>query len=261
MADTQNTYSGSYSTQNKHPLTGGLLDAAIADWEAIATKFGTDAIKDSSTRARYMAHIKEISNQVRQEVDSGNMTVQDGAVYCNQLRDKLFIEYRKYTSAVGVAQAEQLKLSSRGFDYYLNKYAQKEFQKNFTDLTEQERGKIYYEVIKSAGRGNDSVNAKIKTLRVRGSVFLLVTAILATGEVIGAKDKVKELARQGSIIAGGMIGGGLAGFGVSFVCGPAEPLCAVALVYIGSNVGGIAGEVANDAYQDELDEFMRWMKK
>jgi len=96
---------------------------------------------------------------------------------------------------------------------------------------------------------------------VRGSVFLVVTAILVTGEVIGAKNKVKELARQGSIIAGGMIGGGIAGFGVSFVCGPAEPLCALALVYIGSNVGGIAGEVANDAYQEELDEFMRWVKK
>jgi len=238
-----------------------LLDAAISNWEAIATKFGTDAIKDSSTRARYMAHIKEISNQVRQEVDSGNMTVQDGAAYCNQLRDKLFIEYRKYTSAVGVAQAAQLKLNARGFDYYLDRYAQRDFQKDFTDLTEQERGTIYYEVIKSAGRGNETVNAKIKTLRVRGSVFLVVTAILVTGEVIGAKNKVKELARQGSIIAGGMIGGGIAGFGVSFMCGPAEPLCALALVYIGSNVGGIAGEVANDAYQEELDEFMRWMKK
>lgn len=261
MADTQNSYNGSYNTQNKHPLAGGFLEAAIGDWEAIATKFATDAIKDSSTRARYMAHIKEISNQVRQEVDSGNMTVQDGAVYCNQLRDKLFIEYRKYTSAVGVAQAQKLKLNARGFDYYLNKYAQKEFQKNFTDLTDQERGKIYYEVIKSAGRGNDSVNTKIRKLRVRGNVFLLITAILATGEVIGAKDKVKELARQGSIIAGGMLGGGIAGFGVSFVCGPAEPLCAVALVYIGSNLGGMAGQVANDAYQAELDEFMRWMKK
>jgi len=261
MADIQNTYNGSYNTQSKHSLGSGLLEAAISDWEAIATKFGTDAIKDSSTRARYTSHIEEISKQVRQEVDSGRMMLKEGAEYCNQLRDKLFIEYRKYTSAVGVAHAERLKLSSRGFDYYLNKYARKEFQKNFTDLTQQERGKIYYEVIKAAGRGNDIVNTKIKTLRVRGNVFLLVTAILATGEIVDAKNKVKEAARQGSIIAGGMLGGGFAGFGVSFVCGPAEPLCAVALVLIGSNLGGMAGRVVSDVYQEELDEFMRWMKK
>ncbi|WCM23467.1 hypothetical protein NDK50_21590 [Paraburkholderia bryophila] len=261
MADAQTTFNGSFDTQKKHRLPSALLDVAISDWEAIATKFGLDAIKDSATRAKYMAHIAEISNEVRQQVDSGNMSIKDGAVYCNQLRDKLFIEYRKYTSSIGVAQAEAIKLNARGFDYYLNKYSQIEFKRNFVDLTEQERGKIYYEVIKSAGRGNDTVNTNIRKLRVRGRVFLLVTAILAVGEIVGAKNKIKEVARQGSIIAGGMIGGGLAGFGVSFVCGPAEPLCAVALVYIGSHAGGTVGQLANDAYQDELVEFMRWMKR
>nr|WKF56003.1 hypothetical protein HUO10_000447 [Paraburkholderia busanensis] len=189
------------------------------------------------------------------------MSVKDGAIFCNQLRDKLFIEYRKYTSAVGVARAEVVKLDARGFDYYLNKYSQIQFRKNFTELTTAERGAVYYEVVKSSGRGNDTVNSDIRKLRVRGNVFLLVTAILATGEIIGAKNKIKEMARQGSIVAGGMVGGGIAGFGVSFVCGPAEPLCAVALVYIGSNAGGMIGQLTNDAYQDELDEFMQWMKK
>jgi hypothetical protein len=64
-------------------------------------------------RRQYTAHIKEISDQVRQEVTSGNMTVKEGAEYCSQLRDKLFVEYRKYTSAVGVASAEKLKLQAR----------------------------------------------------------------------------------------------------------------------------------------------------
>jgi len=45
---------------------------------------------------------------------------------------------------------------------------------------------------------------------------------------------------------------------VSFVCGPAEPACAVALVYIGSNLGGMAGEAANDIYQEELVVFTHW---
>jgi hypothetical protein len=53
--------------------------------------------------------------------------VKEGAEYCNRMRDQLFVEYRKYTSSIGVAEAERLKLTSRGFDYYLDKYAQKQF--------------------------------------------------------------------------------------------------------------------------------------
>lgn len=73
------------------------------------------------------------------------------------------------------------------------------------------------------------------------------------------KMKVKEATRQGSIIAGGMIRGSLAGLAVSFVCGPAEPACAIAPVLIGSNLGGITAEAGNDLYQEELPVFMHWM--
>lgn len=208
-----------------------------------------------------MAHVEEISKTVRSEVDAGRLSVKEGAEYCSQMRDKLFIEYRKYTSTVGVAAAEKLKLNARGFDYYLNKYAESQFGKPFSDLSDQQRGKIYYSVIESAGRPNAKVNVKIRKLQVIGKVMIIVTALLATERIIDARDKVKEAARQGSIIAGGLLGGGIVGFGVSFICGPAEPACAAALVFIGSNLGGMAAQVANDAYQDELEEFNRWMAK
>jgi len=32
-------------------------------------------------------------------------------------------------------------------------------------------------------------------------------------------------------------------------------------VYIGSSLGGMAGETLNDVYQDELDEFNTWMAR
>ena len=141
----------------------------------------------------------------------------------------------------------------------MNKYAQAKYQKPFSELSQQERGRVYYSVIESAGRPNAKVNAKVRKLEVRGKVLLLVTALLATERIIHARDRVKEAARQGSIIAGGMLGGGLAGFGVSFLCGPGEPVCAALLVFLGSNLGGMAGEQVNDIYQDELDEFNRWL--
>lgn len=70
MADLQSRpiFEGFYDTQMKHPLRDGIVDGAIADYVAIATKFGTDAIKDGKTRARYMQHIKELTKFVRKSI-------------------------------------------------------------------------------------------------------------------------------------------------------------------------------------------------
>lgn len=251
--------SGSFSTKQSHDIKAGILEAAIAEYEAIATTFAANVIGDDKVRQQYSKHIREISDQVRQEVARGSMTVKEGAEYSSQLRDKLFVEYRKYTSAVGVAKAEAHKLKSKGFDYYLNKYAQEQFHRNFDALAAQERNAVYYAVLEKAGGANANVTAKVRRLQISAKVAVLFTALLAAGEIVVAQDKVKEAARQGSIIAGGMIGGTAAGLAVSFLCGPAEPICAAIVVLIGSGLGGMAGEAANDLYQEELAVFMHWM--
>jgi len=153
----------------------------------------------------------------------------------------------------------KIKLSAKGFDFYLNKYAQQQFGRDFFALSETERGSVYYAVIESAGRDNARVTATAARMQVLGKSLILFTAILAVGEIVHAKNKVREAARQGSIIAAGMIGGAAAGAAVSFICGPAEPICAVATVTIGSNLGGMAGQVMFDFYQDELDAFNELM--
>jgi hypothetical protein len=249
---------GSFETKKQHALNTAIVDAAISDYEAIATKFAASAIKDGRTRENYMNHIKRVSREVRDEVNAGKISVKEGAEFCNQLRDKLFIEYRKYTSAIGVARAEEIKLDSKGVDYYLNKYSKSQFGKAFADLNEAEKNKIYYAVLESSGRSNAAVSAEAARLRVLGKVGVLMTAALATYQVVRADRKIKEAARQGSIIAGGMLGGGIAGLGASVVCGPAAPVCVIALVALGSSLGGMAGDALNDAYQQELEEFARW---
>ncbi|WP_241021725.1 hypothetical protein [Burkholderia sp. Ac-20353] len=260
MAENQNKaiHEGSYATQETHHIRSDFLEKAIASFEAAATRFAYDVIKNEDTRKRYMAHIKEVSDEVRKEVDSGRISVKEGALFCNQTRDQLFVEYRKYTTATGVAEAERLKLKAKGFDYYLDRYAMRDFGKPFSDLAEVERNKVYYEVIKSAGRPNAGVNARIMKMRAYSTVLILLTAMLAANEVYRAEDKIKELARQGSIIAGGMVGGGVAGFYVSFLCGPAEPICAIATVTLGSTLGGMIGGTLDELYQMELEIFTRW---
>lgn len=43
---------------------------------------------------------------------------------------------------------------------------------------------------------------------------------------------------------------------MSFVCGPAEPVCAFLTVAIGANLGGMAGSMISDGWDDAL-QFLR----
>lgn len=91
-----------------------------------------------------------------------------------------------------------------------------------------------------------------------GKVGILVTAAFATYEILNAENKIKETARQGMIIGAGAAGGLLAGLGASLLCGPGAPICAIAVALAGSTLAGVAGSLAADALDDELEEFSMW---
>lgn len=249
---------GSFEVQQTHELPS-VLDVAIAEYEAAANTIAVNIISDHKVRQQYVRHIKELSDRVRQHVASGDMSVKEGAQYCSQLRDGLLVEYRKYTSSLGLAVAEKLKPAPRGIDYYLNKYAQAQFGKDFAALSAEEQSAVYYRVLNKAGEGNTQVTTKVRYLQAGARVMLVFTAMLATAEIIEADDKIREITNQGSIIAGGLIGGAIAGASTGWVCGPAAPACALVVGLIGSTLGAWGAKEANDLYQDELPVFMHWL--
>ncbi|WAJ38199.1 hypothetical protein OU800_02875 [Pseudomonas sp. GOM7] len=249
---------GQYQTQSEHSLPRSPLDEAIASMEAMATRFSLDAISDAKTRASYAANIKRISAQVRTEVASGKITSQAGVEFCYEMRNKIMAEHRKITSAVGLAKAEQYKKTPPTLPKLFEKYANEKFGKAYDTLTAEQRKLIHYEIIEASGRDNAKFTKGTQRLRVLGKVGIVVTAAFATYEILNADNKVKETARQGMIIGGGAAGGFLAGLGVSLICGPGAPVCAIALVLAGSAAGGIAGSLAADALDDELEEFSKW---
>lgn len=116
-------------------------------------------------------------------------------------------------------------------------------------------------MIESAGRGRASVTAATRRLRVIGKVGLLITAVLGTHAVATADNKPKEAIRQGAIVSGGLAGGWVAGLMVSTICGPGAPICAIAVVLIGSIGGGLAAESAADLFDEELEEFTQWQMR
>ncbi|WP_321800893.1 hypothetical protein [Caballeronia sp. J97] len=250
---------GEFRTGMEHGLNSGVIETAIQGWESSAINIALGIINDADVRVKYAAHIKSISKEVRNSVVAGTMTVKEGAEFCNMMRDKLVIEYRAYTSAFGVASTELIKAKARGLDFYLNKYAQNSFRKDFLQLSAGERKAVYFEVILAAGRDNATVTKGIKELRSKGTMMLLLTGTLIVGEIINAKDRIREMVRQGSIVAGGIVGG-TAGASLSFLCGPAEPACIGALMILGSDVGSKAGLKAYEVYSEEWQHFQEWMR-
>lgn len=248
---------GPYPVNQQHDLEG-ILQKAIDSFEAAASRFATDCIKDASTRQAYMANIKRISQEVKAEVDNGKITVKQGAEFCQQIRNKIMDETRTVTSAQGRAYAEALKQEGATLNKLLDYYAQKLFKRPFSVLSDAEKNKVYYTVIESAGRDRANITAATRRLRVIGKVGLLITAALGVHAVATADNKPKEAIRQGAIVGGGMAGGWLAGLMVSTICGPGAVICAVAVVLIGAVGGGLAAESAAGLFDEELEEFSRW---
>lgn len=235
-----------------------ILRSAREALESAGVYFGTQAISDAQTRTRYAEGIRRMSQMVQDEVNAGTMTAAEGAAFCQQMRNRIMEETRKATSPQGLPFAQAKKLDGRSLDWLLDRYSQKLFSKPFTSLSAAERDRAYWAVIEAAGHNNASVTAKVARLRTAGKVSILITAALAAHEVVTANDKATELARQGTIIQGGVLGGFIGGLAVSPVCGPAAPICAIAVLLIGSAAGSIATQMAFDAYEDELREFQAW---
>jgi hypothetical protein len=249
---------GIFPIKSNHALNQSPLDVAIAAMEGAATRFSIDAINDANVRTSYMSNIARVSRQAKLDVKAGKISSLEAVEYCYEMRNKIMAEHRKFTSVQGLAKAEQLKKTPPSQAQLFDKYAQKKFKLNYERLNQNQKGQIHYEIIESSGRNNATVSKGTQRMRVMGKVGILVTATIATYEILNADNKVKESARQGIIIGGGVAGGFLAGLGVSALCGPGAPICALAVILVGGAVGGAAGGFAADALDDELEEFSHW---
>lgn len=122
----------------------------------------------------------------------------------------------------------------------------------------QQKNSIHYEIIEASTRDNPKFTSSNKRLKVIGRVGVLITASLATYEIINAENKSKEAIKQSAQIGGGFAGGWLAGLPVALLCGPGAPVCAIALLLLNSTAGGLAGSVIADSLDAEIEEFTTW---
>ncbi|WP_415763962.1 hypothetical protein [Pseudomonas sp. CP4] len=253
-----NLVTGSYIVKSEHTLERSPLEMAVAGMEGAASRFATDAIKDERVRANYERNIRRMSQQIFADVKAGNISVEDATKFSNEMRNKIMFEHRKMTSAQGLAIAEKKKKNGRTYNEILNEKSQAQFKKNYDQLSKAQQKEVLYRALERSGSANAKFTAGTKIMSVMGKVGIVLTAVLATYQILNADDKAKETARQATILGGGAAGGFLAGLGISAICGPGAPACAIAVVLIGSIAGGIAGGVAADTFDAELEELAHW---
>ncbi|UST84081.1 hypothetical protein [Pseudomonas siliginis] len=249
---------GSYVVQREHALQDSPLDRALELMEGSALRFSLDAISDEKIRASYTKNIKRMSQQVRDDVKAGRITAQEGVKFSHEMRNKIMMEHSKFTSAQGLAIAQRKKKDGKGLKTLLDIYSENLFQKGYDSLSDVEKNKVHYAILESSGRDNARFTAGTKKMLVLGKLGVLVTAALATYQILNADNKPKEAARQGIIVGSGAVGGVLAGMGVSALCGPGAPICAIAVVLAGTIADGVAGEAVASSLDEELEELTHW---
>lgn len=249
---------GSYVVQREHALQKSPLDRALELMEGSALRFSLDAISDEKIRSSYTKNIKRMSQQVRDDVKAGKITAQEGVMFSHEMRNKIMMEHRKFTSAQGLAIVQKKKGEGKGLKTLLNMYSENLFQKGYDSLSDIEKNKVHYTILESSGRDNAKFTTGTKKMLIMGKLGVLVTAALATYQILNADNKPKEAARQGIIVGAGAVGGILAGMGVSALCGPGAPICAIAVVLAGTIAGGVAGEAVASSLDEELEELTHW---
>jgi hypothetical protein len=116
-----NLVTGSYIVKSEHTLTQSPLEMAVAGMEGAATRFSIDAIKDERVRASYQRNIKRMSEQIFADVRAGNISVEEGTKFSNEMRNKIMFEHRKFTSAHGLAIVQKRKNPAKPTQIFLTK--------------------------------------------------------------------------------------------------------------------------------------------
>lgn len=251
---------GQFPTETEHFIEeqNQILDNALFSLNNTAITFAKDAISDAHVRQNYQSSIKRMSSEIKGLVNSKQISVKEAAEFSYELRNQIMAEHRKFTSAQGLAIAEKHKLKPKSLNDLLDKYAKEKFKLNFKDLSPKQRNSTYYQIIESASRDHPKFTIANKRLKIIGKVTILVTASIATCEILNAENKSKEAIKQGIGIGGAIAGGWLAGLGVSAICGPGAPVCAIAVVLVGSFSGGLISSTFADSLDDEIEEFTKW---
>ncbi len=252
-------------TVNEDP-ENGEADFTAEEFEAALTAFVGEASAWAATleiegaaRDWYVRTIRQEAANLLEQYRSGQISIEEAKDASQYMRAKFLEDARARGTSFGRIIAESLKKEVPHVSYYEDKYALKQFGKEFSELSYQEKVTIWEIIVDKSGVANEVVTERAHLARTVARGLFIMSFAIATLEVLTAENRAQEAARQSSIMAGGAAGslvGGIAGSAVAsgaiagLGCGPFAPICATAGVVI----GGILGAFGAEFIFDELSE-------
>lgn len=272
---------------NKVPVkVKNELEIALDNLNGTVIYFSKNFLShDSHLREIYVREAKKMSDRYLQLVKDGKMIVKEAATEATNLRNQILEATRQKNSPIGRAIAEKEKLLTKSLNEFMEYYALQESDpKKFEQLKNQgrstidnfakasakkgnpifnsldaaQKNRVFYSILKGAGKTNEGFNAKIPYMKWGGRALIVFSFAYAGYEIWNAENKEKETYRQGITIGGGIAGGAGGGAVAGAICGPGSPFCSVVGVVIGGAIGGYGAYKLVEAFDKELEAFTAW---
>jgi len=223
------------------------LSQEYSELQITAANFATRFIKEAPVRAQYIAQTQAFSREMLTKVQTGELTVGEAVKKSQEMRNAIMRTMRGKSSDLGVAVAEFLKKEGKTLAELEVKYSLKEFKKDFSNLTDAQRQKVWLIIIEKSGAPQKLASTTARIMGHAGKGLLALTAVISFYHIAQAEDKVHATAKEVSIIGGSMAGSSALG-SAGLLCGPAAIVC----VPLGIVIGGIAGGMGAERLFDEL---------
>lgn len=222
-----------------------LFESIIAGLRADIANAGVHLTIDAAARASYDRQVRAMADELRAKAATGRITWRQAATEANTVRNTVMDAIRGRSTPVGRAIAESLKSQGRTLNEMIaRKTAQFYPGRTFQSLTPAQQNHVYAEIVKSAGRSNPKITARMRTLSRAGRGLIVLSVAVSIYNIATAENKgratVREVAVTGAGIGGGVAGGALAGL----ACGPGAPVC----VTVGAFVGGALAAFGVDMF-------------
>lgn len=185
---------------------------------------------------RYAHDIAASSTELREAVRAGRLSALEATEQAVAMRNQIMDLARRRSSPTARVYATRLKMVGRSLSELTEKYARRLYGNGFSALSAERQASVYLEILRAAGRPDPGVMRLAERLGQAGRRVLLVSFAIAVYEVVQADDKPREIARQGSLAAAGVVGGWAAGTTAVAIgaCAATAPVCVGVVVFAGA---------------------------
>ena len=225
------------------------FERALRALQADVTAAGAFMEVDASVRLEYARRIKQMSQDLTRQAETGRITWRAAAKEAVDVRNLIMDMQRSRSTPVGRALAEHFKRQGKTLNQLIAEkvVATHGAGAKWSDLSPVQQNRVHAKIVASAGKSNPRVSAKLRSLSRAGRGLLVLSLALSVYSVATAEDTAAAAKREVGVTGAGILGAAGGGAVAGLACGPGAPVC----VAVGAFVGGAAAAFGVDLFFEE----------